>query len=146
MYEFTHGGAWFRWSALDRTSKMLATATIASNAVAGILIGMAAKPVSTRFGFDVTQYTAVLALLGVMAAVVTAWFWYRFSVRQDEMFNRLQNWTLGVSGVAACAASTIWSVLATASLVMPMPSFAPIDLFAGANFIFWFIAMRKWVY
>lgn len=146
MYEFTHGGAWFRWSSFDRASRMLAIATTVSSGVAGTLFGMVAKPVNTRFGFDVTPHTTLLAILGIIASVLAAWLWYCFSIRQDELFNRVQNWTLGMSGVAACAASTIWRVLGAASLVMPMPSGAPAILFAGASIVFWFSATRKWVY
>ena len=146
MHEFTLGGAWFRWSAFDTASRTLASASMGFGAVSGLLIGMAAKPVNTRFGFDVTPYTSVLALCGIAAAVLSAWLWHRFSLRLDEMFNRVQNWTLGMAGAWTCAACTIWSVLAASKLAVPMPSGAPALLFAGTTLVFWFVAVRKWAY
>lgn len=146
MHEFTLGGAWFRWRTFDTTSRTLAIAGMGLGAVAGLLIGMAAKPVNSRFGFDVTPHTTVLAVFGIVAAMLAAWLWHRFSLRQDEMFNHVQNWTLGMAGAWTCVASTVWSVLATASLAMPMPSTAPAMLFAGTTLAFWFVAVRKWAY
>lgn len=146
MLEFTLGGAWFRWSRLDTASRRLAIASMCLAAIAGHLIGMAAKPVNARFGFDVTPHTTVLAVAGIAMAVLSAWLWYRFSLRQDEMFNRVQNWAIGMSGAWTCVVLTVWSVLASVSLAMPMPSAAPAMLFAGTLLIFWFVAVRKWAY
>jgi len=146
MLEFTLGGAWFRWRSLDTASRRLAIASMCLAPIAGHLIGMAAKPINARFGFDVTPYTTVLAVVGIAMAVLSAWLWYRFSLRQDEMFNRVQSWTLGMSGAWTCVVLTVWSVLASVSLAMPVPSAAPAMLFAGALLIFWFVAVRKWAY
>ncbi|HEX8485368.1 hypothetical protein [Sphingomonas sp.] len=144
MLEFTMGGAWFRWSAFDKRSKALATASMSLGAISGLLIGMAVKPVNTRLQFDVAQHVPALAFAGLAAAALATWLWHSFSLLQDEMFNRVQKWTLGMAGAWTCALSGIWAILAASSLTAPMPSAAPALLFAATTFVLWFVAVRKW--
>ena len=144
MHEFTLGGAWFRWSAFDKASRLLAAYAMGFGAIAGLLIGMSAKPRNDRFGFDVTAIAPSLALIGVIVAALAAWLWHRFSLRQDEMFNQVQNWTLGMAGAWTCVTCAAWNVMTISSLAEIMPATAPPFLFAGATLAFWIVGVRKW--
>lgn len=146
MFEFTLGGAAFRWSALDRRSKLLAGASFATAALAGGAGGIVAKPINPRFGYDLTAHVVPLALLCVAAALASAWLWYKFSRRQDEMFNHVQNWTLGMSGAWTCVLATTWMLLAKAALLPPISGPAIASVFALLACLFWFVAVRRWAF
>ncbi|HEV2746996.1 MAG TPA: hypothetical protein VGW34_06820 [Allosphingosinicella sp.] len=144
MYEFTFGGAWFRWNAFDRKSRLLAAASLALGAIAGALFGMALKPVNHRYGFDVTAHAPILAVAGIAASLLAAWLWYSFSLRRDEMFNRVQNWALGMAGAWTCVIATLWHILERVALASPLTVPAVALLFAVSTGLFWFVAVRRW--
>src|SRR3546814_7819825 len=50
-----------------------------------------------------------LAILITFCAIISALLWMRFSARQDEMFNRVQNWSIGMAGAWTAAATLVWT-------------------------------------
>jgi len=144
MFEFTHGGAGFRWSTLDRASKRLAGASFACAAVAGGAAGFMAQPVNNSFGLDVSSLTTPLACLFAAAALLAAVLWYRFSLRQDEMFNRVQSWALGMGGAWTCLIATGWMLLAKGNIFPPISTASVSTMFIIMVCAFWLIAARKW--
>ncbi len=143
MFEFTMGGAWFRWSALDHRSRWFAGTSFMFAALAGLLCGVALTP-ATRIGWNFSGYELPLALAGISAAAVSSWLWYKFSLRQDEMFNRVQNWALGMAGAWTCGISTAWMILAKVSVVPAVSVLAIAPMFAMASGAFWLYGARKW--
>lgn len=160
--EITHGGMWFRWGSLDRTSKWLLVASSVA-AVAGLTLlllivgpdlygtaykagyaagsgGQAPRSVPT----PLIRPTPLLGWATVGLLLMSGLLWWRLSLRQDEMFNRIQNWSLGMSGAWATLVLTFWAVLATAG-VLPTVSAWGIVFVACALFsAFWLIAVRRW--
>ena len=160
MYEITHRGAWFKWSNLDRAEKRLAAislgGTIIPAFIAGIWLGDAAArlgfriangrtaPNSPLTGLSNTPYFDAVFALALMSALISGIAWWRFSLRQDEMFNRVQNYALGQAGAWSLAAATLWWFLRLPGWVgdFPLGGF----VIAGYLLIlaFWFIAVRRW--
>jgi len=149
------GGMWFRWGLLDRVSKRLAAGSMAAALIASIPIGIFLTRTAYRYGYwsgsgGLWPDGPAPVLLPWMAwtatgfGVVSAILWWRFSLRQDEMFNRVQNWSLGMAGAWSMAASMAWAALAYSG-VAPMISIGGIFvLFALAVILFWVVAVRRW--
>lgn len=152
MVEFTHAGAWFRWKSLDATSKRLFT----GSTIAGV---GSLQPLSLeimRVGAELHEYmhdvplrqahpnlTVGAAVFSIGMGALSAWLWWRFSLRQDEMFNRIQNWTLGMTGGWLAAAIVVWTILARAD-VLPRLTASPIIVLLTLFYtIFWFRAVRR---
>jgi hypothetical protein len=102
MYEFTKGGMWFRWKLLDRPSKRLAAFSMIAAMIAAIPIGIIAGHGAYRIGYRLGSGGDWPAAMAPVFAPWMAWvvigfgalsaiLWWRFSMRQDEMFNRIQN-------------------------------------------------------
>lgn len=145
MFETTLGGTWFRWAALDRQSRTLAGLSFGLAAVAGAMFGVVMKPVEQQFGLEIAPLRPVLAPIGVAFALASAWLWFLFSKRQDEMFKRVQNWAIGMAGAWTCATVGFWVVLARTQYLPPVSAGAVALCFAGATGVFWLLAVRKWV-
>lgn len=144
MFEFTLGGAGFRWSTLDQQSRRLAAGSFAFAAIAGGAAGFVAQPIENRLGLDLSFYVIPLAFLCLSAAMLSAWLWYRFSRRQDEMFNYIQKWALGMSGAWTCLLSIAWMLLAKAE-ILPATSVSAVPiLFIVLVCLCWLVAVRKW--
>jgi hypothetical protein len=161
MYEITHKGAWFKWSTLDRTDKRLLTLSLVAAIPPGFLLGLISGIWGFRAGYRMGSggrevppqlFDDLLArlapapvVLGALVCVlVSAFAWWRFSRRQDEMFNRIQNHALGCGCGWAVAGATIWWFLEKARLVPALPTEAWL---AAALFLvcgFWFHAVRRW--
>ncbi|MEQ1542048.1 MAG: hypothetical protein ABL926_07320 [Novosphingobium sp.] len=144
MYEFTMGGLWFRWSALDRTSKWLAGPSLAA---AGLAPLPGAWITGLRLGRGESLAAPLDGWVGLWMVgwlVVSGLLWWAVSRRQDEMFNRIQNWTIGMASSWAMLALVIWALLARASVVVPVSPIGIILCFGVAFFVFWFIAVKRW--
>ncbi len=163
MYEFTMGGAWFKWSLLDRDSKWLAAGSFVAAGVAAVPVGLYAGEVGYAVGYrlvamlagrpglqpgpaDAPTFVADpwMAWLTLILGSISALLWWRFSLRQDEMFNRVQNWALAMAAGWTMAATMIWLALAAAG-VAAAPSVA--GVVAGyilLLLLFWFKAVRRW--
>lgn len=129
MYEFTWGGWWFNWSALDRPSRRLAAGSFAFSFFAAVPLGFMFGRAGYSFGrcvgsgdwspcekLNLTVHPA-LAILITSCAIISAWLWMRFSARQDEMFNRVQNWSIGMAGAWTAAAILVWTFMALGGLL-----------------------------
>ena len=158
MYEFTMEGWWFRWSALDKVSRRLAGASIALALVASFPLGIAVGRYSYGLGTCVgsgdwsrcanaeVTLSPQLAVLGIVCAIASGALWARFSVRQDEMFNRVQNWALGMGGAWTCAAIALWAMLELGGLLPSLSLVAAPLLFLVLVSVFWWVAVRRWAY
>lgn len=155
MYEITNKGLWVRWSQLDTPSKWL----FAASNVAAVAAIVPFIPVFTshsyRLGYflgsggkvprgSISEVSATSAWWMVAMSVLAAILWWRMSVWQDELFNRVQNWSLGMAGAWSTALFGIWAVLATGRVLPPV---APGAIVLGFFVIFsgfWFHAVRRW--
>ena len=159
MYEFTMGGWWFRWSALDTAARRLAGASMALAFVAtfpvSLSLGRLAYTVGECVGSgdwhrcaDATTpaLSPFLAVLGTVCGIVSGILWARFSKRQDEMFNRVQNWALGAAGAWTGAAMMVCSILALGGLLPEVPLWSGALLYVLLLLVFWWVAVRRWAY
>lgn len=162
MYEFTMGGAWFKWSLLDATSKRLAAGSFVAATVAAIPLGIYVSNIGHEAGYragaaaagvtvDRVPPAALLAgtepwmaWITLVFGIISAVLWWRFSRRQDEMFNRVQNWALGMGGAWTMAACFAWIALAAAGVVAMPSAIAIAALFYVLIFAFWFVAVKRW--
>lgn len=85
------------------------------------------------------------AFVVVAAGLASGLVWAAFSKRQDEMFNRIQNWALGVAGAWTCAATLVWSMLSWGGILPMLQLWAAALLFVHLLLIFWFVAVWRWV-
>ena len=145
MVDITHGGAWFRWSTLDAQSRFLAAASMGAAPLAGGLIGMVMSEAQRKYGLDLGVLRPVLAPIAVVLTLFSAWCWHGFSRRQDEMFNRIQNWALGVAGASVCSAALIWIVLAKGGWLPHLTSGLIVFGFCIGFCVLWMVGVRKWV-
>ncbi len=149
------GGLWFRWSALDRTSKWLAGSSLVASGLAAIPAGRLAYQsgygIGRRVGSGAGQLVVPNAPIDAWAAwwmlgcaALSGLLWWAMSRRQDEMFNRVQNWALGMSSCWAMTSLVIWSVLASAGSVAPVSIPAILLFYVVAFMGFWFVAIKRW--
>ena len=159
MYEITHKGAWFKWGALDRTEKALVVVTALTAIPPGFLLGRSER-LSYRIGYflgngewpQAARQPAVLpdawlgpvTLFTIACAIVCGLAWWRFSLRQDEMFNRVQNEAIGRGSAWALAVAALWWMLTVPGWVAPLPVsfFLTVALFL--MIAFWFRAASRW--
>ena len=160
MYEFTHKGLWFNWSALDTKDKTLAGISLVTAGIGGALLGIGSADFGYGLGYRLGSggkappesgiaetFGPAFPWLFVASAVALAIglvFWWLFSRRQDEMFNRVQNYAVGLSSTITIALGMMWAVAALGGAV-PAPSFGiltAIDLVLLT--ILWFHAVKKW--
>ena len=154
MVEITYGGLWFRWSALDRTDKWLAGGSCIASGMAALPLGLAIGHWAHHFGLHlgshdkVTSGTLVLSPLSAAASIalitLSAILWWRFSMRQDELFNRMQNWALGMGAAWMLAGLFFWAILASANIVTPPYPLTIVVLVIALVPAFWFVAVRRW--
>ena len=160
MYEFTHRGAGVNWAALDQTSRRLVSGSMAS-AVAAVMplfkwTADAARRVGIEFQspmpLDSTAVSTPSLYLPVAWIVVwvigfaalSGLLWWRMSIRQDELFHRVQNWSLGMSGAWTAAALTVWGLLNMTGISPPIQGAAPLILFSALTILFGRTAAHKW--
>jgi hypothetical protein len=152
VYEFTHGGWWFNWRTLDQPSRRWAFVSMAAAGVVGGLVGLIlsihttlrGNPLGTRLGQWFETHHAAIALAGLALLALSLFAWWRMSVRQDEMFNRVQNLSLGLSGAATATVLSVWGYLNANGLVIPIEPLVPPILFCGLLCVCWLVAVRRW--
>lgn len=162
MYEITMKGLWVRWGGLDTSARWLFTGSTAAAITAVAPLALQERFVDRTIFYELGYYlgsdgkwpakvVAPLPPLEAWAAlwiigfsVVSALLWWRLSVRQDELFNRIQNWTLAMGGVFSATLLTVWSVLDLANIVPPATPLFIIETFVLSTCIFWFVAVRRW--
>jgi len=160
MYEFTHRGAGVNWAALDQQSRRLVSGSMASAVVAVMPLFKWTADVARRVGIEfqgtmpIEGAAVSTPSLYLPAAWVVAWIigfaalsgllWWRMSIRQDELFHRVQNWSLGMSGAWTAAALTVWGLLDMTGISPPIQGPAPLILFSALTILFGRTAARKW--
>ena len=149
MIEFTMGGAWLRWDALDRQAKWLAGLSISAASFAGVLTGVLFAyglhdGSASELDLAIRPYVPWIAWWMVSLLVLSAILWWRFSLRQDEMFNQVQNWALGSASSWTMALVTIWAILSFAGALPPVSIGAILLVYFAALMGFWFVAVRRW--
>ena len=138
MYEFTHRGAGVNWAALDQKSRRLVSGSMASAVVAVMPLFKWTADAARRVGIEFQgampiEGTAVSTpSLYLPAAWVMAWvigfaalsglLWWRMSIRQDELFHRVQNWSLGMSGACPKTLGRSGGVVVPATVPKPFPT------------------------
>ncbi len=151
-----------RWSVLVAHSRWLFIGSMVA-----VLIAIAPLPFQDAFysrtifydlGYDLDSGgewpKKIVAAPVALEAWATLWFigfstvsallWWRLSVRQDELFNRVQNWALAMGGVWSATLLTVWSVLDLANIVPPATPLFIINAFVLSICVFWFVAVRRW--
>lgn len=153
MYEFTHGGLWFDWGKLDAQSKRLAIGSLVCSFVGAIPLGLIAGEFGYRAGYAMASgqpltyqpmLSAWAAVWMVVFTVLAGVLWWRLSVRQDEMFNRIQNWAIGAGCGWSAVVLIAWAFLAMAKVLPWASPFAVIGVFWVAIMVAWTIACRRW--
>lgn len=160
MYEITQKGTWFKWSALDVVEKRLAAISLAASIPPSLVIGLVSGDQGYQAGYRLASggaaphshfrelvvelLTPPVILAAVACAVVSAFAWWRLSLRQDELFNRIQNRALGHSAAWGMAAALLWWFLALAGLVGAFPLGWFLVLVLALLYYFWFSGVRRW--
>lgn len=147
MYEFTKGGTWLRWGALDGPSRSLFATSLAASAAATIPLAMLRfSDAYLSRGVDVVPPMQPWMAIWIIAfGTMSALLWWRFSLRQDELFNRIQTWTLGMSGTTFIIALAVWFLLERAGFAPPIADLRAVKLYLVLVLGFWFAAVRRWV-
>jgi hypothetical protein len=161
MYEITHRGAWFNWKALDRRDKMLASLSLLAMVPPAVLTGFVGGDMAYRFGYEVgsagmrtadtgletlfaSSWWPAAVLVSTLLAAISAFAWWRFSVRQDEMFNRIQNLALGAASAWTMALFVLWWLLSLGDWVSAPVPVLTVLLYLLLVCGFWFRAVHKW--
>lgn len=150
MYEFTMKGAWFRWSDLDAPSRWLGCGAFVVSLL-GFLPIFAFSLEFGRFlgsdgkvGIEVFAPTASEACWIIGLQVLAGWLWWRFSMRQDELFNRIQNWSVSLASAWTVLLVSAAVVLDYANALPSVPAWSIVVLFSALFTGFWFYAVHRW--
>jgi hypothetical protein len=161
MYEITHKGAWFKWGALDHGEKRLVLISALAAIPPGILGGLWLKPFTHSLGFWLGSEGRVPRTSGldrlfpgdrldifvafvILCSLVSGIAWWRFSLRQDELFNRVQNEAIGRGGAWCLAAAATWWMLSIPGWVGAFPLGGLVILGLFLVIAFWFRAAARW--
>jgi hypothetical protein len=158
MVEITHGGTWFKWSSMDSRDRLLFLLSTAASIPAGIVVALYFSRYAYQLGYrhgsggkegpdrlgplvesDLFRYGVILAFVLLVVSIVA---WWRFSLRQDELFNRIQNYALGRAGAWTVAIVSCWWILSLGEWIAPLPLEGVV--IGGYCLIigFWFRAVR----
>jgi hypothetical protein len=161
MVEITHKGTWVKWSSLDARDKGWFVLSMAAALPFGLILAVPAGEWAYQLGHhlrsdgappDMRHFAAIVGsdvfryavIAGLICGTVSAAAWWRFSIRQDEMFNRIQNYALGQTGAWSLAGATAWWVLSLGGWTGP---FLPGPFLAASLVLlcaFWFYAVARW--
>jgi hypothetical protein len=159
MVEITHGGTWVNWSSMDRRDRfwfiLSSVAAMPAAIVTGLYFSRHAYQLGYRHGSggqegpdrfgpwvesDLFRYGTVLAFAFL---VVSLFAWWRYSVRQDELFNRIQNYALGRAGASTLAIASAWWILSLGGWVASLPLAAIVVGGYCLIVVFWLYAVRQ---
>jgi len=161
MAEITHKGVWIKWSSLGARDKGWFTLSTLTAIPFGMVIGVPAGEWIYRIGYHLgsgggapnTLRMAELSgsaayryavLAAFLCAAVSAAAWWRFSLNQDELFNRIQNYALGRAGAWSLAGVAAWWLLSLGGWTGP---FLPGPFLLAASLllaVLWFRAVARW--
>lgn len=158
MVEITHGGTWFRWSSMDPRDRFLfvvsTLAILPTGLVGGIALGRWTYWLGYRIGAgehgpdplgpvldsDLFRFGALAAFLFLLVSLIA---WWRFSLRQDEMFNRIQNDALGRGGAWTLVLAAGWWVLSLGGWTGALPLGVLVHVGLALILVFWIRAVRR---
>jgi hypothetical protein len=140
MLELTHAGMWVKWSGLPARDRYWAICSVACAAL-GLLPVVLQPWITAQFGG--AGFAKVMAGAAMLMAV-SALAWWQFSRRQDEMFNRIQNFAIGRAGAGSLAAAFLWWMLSIGGWVQPLPMSVLIEIAAVLYLAHWIYAVRRW--
>ena len=158
MVEITHGGTWVKWSSMDGRDRFWFVLSTVTSIPAGVVAGIALSRWSYHLGYrlgagehgpdllgplvdsDLFRYGALGAFLLLL---VSLFAWWRFSLRQDELFNRIQNQALGHAGAWTLTLAACWWTLWLGGWVPDLP--LGVVVLGGCTLLllFWFRAVRQ---
>ena len=158
MVEITHKGLWVKWSSMDSGDRFWFVVSMLAATPLILVAGIAVGRWSYRLGYyhgagkhgpdplapvmlsEAFRYGVIAAFV---LGLISGFAWWRFSLRQDELFNRIQNDALGRTGAWSLAAALAWWTLAIGGWVGPFP----LDLFVvgslALSLVFWLAAVRR---
>ena len=161
MVEITHGGTWMKWSGLSARDRNWAILSFVTSGLSALPLGLVAgawgyglgyrlgsgghEPVDNHYAeLLTTGWFANVMLLSAVLAVISAFAWWQFSRNQDEMFNRIQNYALGVGAAWTFAVAVVWWILSLGGWVGELPLTAFVVLGWVLIMVLWFRAVRRW--
>jgi hypothetical protein len=161
MVELTFGGTWLKWSSLARKDRRLALVSFVTAGLGAVPLGLLSGRYGWQVGFRLGSggLTASdspldwfidspvfdhLLLASAFLFIVSAVAWWRFSLHQDEMFNRIQNFALGSAGSSTLAIGAAWWLLSQGGWIAPLPLGGLLLIGYGLLIGFWFYAVRRW--
>ena len=89
-------------------------------------------------------FFGAIVAAAILCALISGIAWWRFSLRQDEMLNRVQNYALGHAGSWSLAAATLWWLMELGGWLGEFPLGLFVLLGYGLILFFWFRAVRRW--
>jgi hypothetical protein len=161
MVELTHGGTWIKWSGLSARDRNWAILSFVASGLSALPLGLAAGDWGYRVGYQLgsgqaapadnhyadmlaTDWFPYLMLASAIFAIVSGFAWWQFSRNQDEMFNRIQNYALGVGAAWTFAIAVVWWILSIGGWVGELPLTAFVVLGWLLIMVLWFRAVRRW--
>ena len=131
----------YNWRMAKRGGSYLAGSLVAA-AGAGALAGVA----HNKSQMAAIGLSPAVGLAGfIVLVLVSGLLWWRFSSLQDEMFQRVQNYSYGWGAAITVAVLVVWGIANAATLAPPIYALAPLFIFALAKTFFWSLAVRKWL-
>ena len=161
MVELTHGGAWLKWSSLNRRDRNWALLSFAASGLSALPLSLLLADWSYGVGYRLgsggaepaptalapilqSELFAVAMLMAAALAALSAYAWWKFSRNQDEMFNRIQNYAIGQAGGWTFAFVFIWWLLWLGRWVGPLSLSIVVVIGLCLLMGFWFQAVRRW--
>lgn len=164
MVELTHGGTWLKWNSLTPRDRNWALLSFATSLLAAIPIGVAAGSFGYRIGYRIgyrwgsggqnphvemadmmgSDLFAYGMLAAALLAVVSAIAWWRFSLNQDEMFNRIQNYAIAMACGWTFAIAFVWWMLWLGGWVAALSPTILVVIGTALLIGFWLFAVKKW--
>jgi hypothetical protein len=159
MVEITHGGTWFKWSSMDSRDRLWFVVSQVAAMPVGIVVAVYFSRYAYQLGYrhgsggmeapdrlgpwvesDLFRYSVILAFVLVLLSIFA---WWRFSLRQDELFNRIQNYALGRACAATITIASCWWILSLGGWVGDLPLGAIVIGGYALILGFWLHAVRQ---
>lgn len=161
MVELTHGGTWINWDTLSKRDRNWALLSFTTAMLAALPLGVGLGDWGYRLGFSAgsggreppqghspilsADVFAYAMLTAAVLAVISALAWWRFSRNQDEMFNKIQNYAIGMAGGWTLALASLWWLLSLGGWIEPLSLTAVVVFGYALVLLFWFRAVRRWL-
>ena len=159
MVEITHGGTWFKWSSMDPRDRLRFVLSQLAIIPAAVVVAIYFSRYAYQLGYrqgsggkegpdllgpwvesGLFRYGVILSFVLLVVSLFASW---RFSLRQDELFNRIQNYALGRACAATITLASGWWILSLGGWVEPLPLGAIVVAGYGLIIGFWLYAVRQ---